>query len=368
MLLLLSMNVYAKDMESLTGKSLILASDDGTILYEKNADEKLAPASVTKIMTALLVMEAIHNGKIKTEDIVTVSENAANKTGSHIFLAPGEKMSVNDLMKGLMVASGNDAAIALAEYVSGSEQAFVEEMNRKAKSLGMINTNYENCNGLDLPDHYSSARDIMIVTKELLKHPDIFNYSTIWMDTLRDGAFGLANTNKLIRFYEGANGMKTGSTSVAGYCLSATAKRNDIQLIAVVLNAPTSKDRFSDASTLLNYGFNTYEKVNACKENAVHSYMTVKKGITDNVKVVFEKNFNIMVKKGDGKNISYKTSNLPDELMAPVNKGEKVGIAEIYNGDKKIGSVNLIASEYVGKITLWQTFSQMYNKFSDYIV
>ena len=362
------MNVYAKDMESLSGKSLILAAEDGTILYENNADEKLPPASVTKIMTALLVMEAIHNGKIKTTDIVTVSENAANKTGSHIFLAPGEEMSVNDLMKGLMVASGNDAAIALAEYISGSEQAFVDEMNKRAKSLGMVNTNYENCNGLDLSNHYSSARDIMLVTKELLKFPDIFNYSTIWMDTLRDGAFGLANTNKLIRFYDGANGMKTGSTSKAGYCLSATAKRGDIQLIAVVLNAPTSKERFSDASTLLNYGFNTYEKVNICKENAVHSYVSVKKGITDNLKIVFEKSFDIMVKKGEGKNISYKSENLPEELMAPVSKGDKVGVAEIYNGDKKIGSVNLVASDSVGKITLWQTFSKMYNRFSDYII
>lgn len=362
------MNVYAKDMETLSGKSLILASDDGTILFEKNADEKLSPASVTKIMTALLVMEAIHTGKIKTDDIVTVSENAANKTGSHIFLAPGEEMSVNDLMKGLMVASGNDAAIALGEYISGSEQAFVEEMNKKAKSLGMTNTNYENCNGLDLPNHYSSARDIMIVTKELLKYPDIFNYSSIWMDTLRDGAFQLANTNKLIRFYDGANGMKTGSTSVAGYCLSATAKRNGIQLIAVVLNAPTSKDRFSDASTLLNYGFNTYEKINACEKGGVHSYIEVRKGITDNVKIVFEESFSMMVKKGEGRNISYKAEKLPTELSAPVNKGEKIGEAVIYNGDKKIGSVNLIASDSVNKITLWQTFSQMYNKFSDYIV
>lgn len=362
------MNVYAKDMESLSGKSLILASDDGTILFENNADEKLPPASVTKIMTALLVMEAIHNGKIETDDIVTVSENAANKTGSHIFLAPGEEMSVNDLMKGLMVASGNDAAIALAEYISGSEQAFVDEMNKRAKSLGMVNTNYENCNGLDSSNHYSSARDIMLVTKELLKFPDIFNYSTIWMDTLRDGAFDLANTNKLIRFYDGANGMKTGSTSKAGYCLSATAKRGDIQLIAVVLNAPTSKERFSDASTLLNYGFNTYEKVNVCKENAIHSYIPVKKGITDNVKIVFEKSFDIMVKKGEGKNISYKADNLPEELIAPVSKGDKVGVAEIYKDDQKIGSVNLVASDSVSKVTLWQTFSQMYNRFSNYII
>ncbi len=362
------MNVYAKDMESLTGKSLILASGDGTVLFEKNADEKLAPASVTKIMTALLVMEALQNGKIKTDDIVTVSETAANKTGSHIFLAPGEEMSVNDLMKGLMVASGNDAAIALAEYLSGSEQAFVAEMNKKAKSLGMNNTNYENCNGLDSSNHYSSARDIMLVTKELLKHPDIFNYSTIWMDTLRNGEFQLANTNKLIRFYEGANGMKTGSTSVAGYCLSATAKRNDIQLIAVVLNAPSSKDRFGDASTLLNYGFNTYEKVNACEKNAVYSYMEVKKGIAENVKVVFDESFSLLVKKGEGKNVHYKAENLAKELNAPIAQGQKIGTAQIYNGDEKIGTVNLVADASVPKITLWQTFSQIYNKFSDFIV
>ena len=367
-MLCVNLSVYAKDMETLTGRSLILASGDGKVLFEKNADEKLPPASVTKITTALLVMEAIDQGKVSFEDIVTVSETAANKTGSHIFLAPGEEMSVKDLMKGLMVASGNDAAIALAEHLCGSEEAFVKEMNAKAKKLGMKNTNYVNCNGLDADNHYSSARDIMIVTSELMKYEKIFEFSTIWMDTLRNGEFQLANTNKLVRFYEGANGMKTGSTSIAKYCLSATAKRNDVQLIAVVLQAPTSKDRFGDASTMLNYGFNTYENVKVCEKGKVHSYADVIKGTQNSVGLMFENDFSSLEKKGNAQNIHYEIKNIEEFVTAPVKKGEKLGTAEIYNGEEKIGEVSLVARDSIEKVTLWYTFTKLYNTFANFII
>ena len=249
LLLVIIMSAFAvpvcgADISTITATSaLLMEADTGSLLFEKNADERMPPASITKIMTMLLIMEEIDSGNIKKEDMVTVSDSAAIQTGSHIFLAEGEIMSVHDLLKGIAVASGNDAAIAMAEHISGTQEKFVERMNQKAKELGMENTHFVNCHGLDADGHYSSARDISIMTRELLKHTDIFEYTTIWTDTLRDGAFGLANTNKLIRFYEGANGMKTGSTSKAGYCLSATALRNDMQLIAVVMGAPNRDTR-----------------------------------------------------------------------------------------------------------------------------
>lgn len=264
---LLPTAALAKGIDELTSKSYILMDgQSGNVLLENNADEQLPPASITKIMTMLLAIEAIDSGKLKTTDIVSVSETAAIKEGSHVFLAPGEQISVDDLMKSIAVASGNDAAIAIAETLCGTQEKFVEQMNKRASELNMNNTKFINCNGLDTDGHVSCARDVAIMTFELLKHPKIFDYTTIWMDTLRNGTFQLANTNKLIRFYDGANGMKTGSTSKAGFCLSATAKRNGVQLIAVVMGAPSSKERFADASTLLNYGFQNYSLTTACQK------------------------------------------------------------------------------------------------------
>ena len=367
-ILFVGTTVYAKDMETLTGKSLLLASMDGKILYEKNIDEKLPIASITKITTALLVMEAVDDGKITLDDMVTVSETAAIKTGSRIFLSVGEQISVRDLMKGLMVASGNDAAITLAEYLCGSQDAFVNEMNKRAKQLGMENTNYENCHGLDSDNHYSTARDIMTVTAELMKHPGIFDYSTIWMDTLRNGEFQLSNTNKLIRFYEGATGMKTGSTTKAKNCLCATAERGGMHLIAIVLQAPTSQDRFGDASTMLNYGFNTFEKVKVCEKNAVHSYLDIEKGEANSVGLLFNDDFSTIVKKGESSNISYEIKKVPQKLKAPIEKGEKIGVAEIYNGDEKIGEVDMVARDSVNKITIWYIFRRLFQLFADFVL
>ena len=274
--LFLSVNTKAKDISALSSPSAILMDGyTGKVLFEKDADKKLPPASVTKIMTMLLVMEAIDSGQISFDDIVTVSENAAKKEGSHIFLAPNEQMSVRDLMKGVAVASGNDASIALGEYLAGSHEKFVEKMNLRAKELGMNNTHFVNCNGLDADGHLTTARDIGIMTVQLLKYPKIFEFTTIWTDTLRDGTFGLANTNKLIRFYEGANGMKTGSTSKAGCCISATALRDGMQLVAVIMGAPNSKERFSDASTLLNYGFGGFENCNLGVSDKIYKMISL---------------------------------------------------------------------------------------------
>ena len=232
----------------LNAKSAILMEEaTGNILYESNPDERLPIASVTKVMTMLLIMEAVDSGKISLDDMVTVSENAMSYGGSTMFLETGEQLTVNDMLKGIAVASANDCCVAMAEHLAGSESAFVDMMNEKAKELGMENTHFMNTNGLDEDDHYSSARDVAIMSRELMKHETIFNYTSIWMDTLRGGKFQLANTNKLIRFYDGANGLKTGSTSKALCCLSAAAKRNDMQLIAVVLGAPTSAERFASA-------------------------------------------------------------------------------------------------------------------------
>ena len=289
--------VFAKDINEISAKSFILLDGEaGNVLLENNADESLPPASITKIMTMLLLMEAVDKGVVSLDDIVTVSETAALHEGSHVFLEIGEQITVSDLLKAIAVASGNDASVAVAELLCGTQAEFVNRMNERAKELGLNNTNFVNCNGLDADGHVSSARDIAIMTCELLKHNKILEYTTIWTDSLRNGTFNLANTNKLIRFYEGANGMKTGSTSKAGYCLSATALRDNMQLIAVVLGSATSKDRFADASTLLNYGFSNYSKINLINKGEVQGEVTVEKGTIDKISVITEKECDFIVK------------------------------------------------------------------------
>ncbi|MGN0148794.1 MAG: D-alanyl-D-alanine carboxypeptidase family protein, partial [Clostridia bacterium] len=238
--------------------AVLMEASTGKVLYEYAPDEQLPIASVTKVMTMLLIMEEIDEGRMTLDDMVSVSENAMSYGGSTMFLETGEQLSVNDMLKGIAVASANDGCVAMAEHIAGSESSFVDMMNEKAAELGMSNTHFMNTNGLDEEGHYSSARDVAIMSRELIKHEKIFDYTTIWTDELRDGKFQLANTNKLIRFYNGANGLKTGSTSQALCCLSATAKRDDMQLVGVVLGAPTSAERFASAKTLLDYGFSHY--------------------------------------------------------------------------------------------------------------
>ena len=333
----------------LNAKSVILMEEaTGNILYESNPDERLPIASVTKVMTMLLIMEAVDSGKINLDDMVTVSENAMSYGGSTMFLETGEQLTVNDMLKGIAVASANDGCVAMAEHLAGSESAFVDIMNEKAKELGMENTHFMNTNGLDEDDHYSSARDVAIMSRELMKHETIFNYTSIWMDTLRGGKFQLANTNKLIRFYDGANGLKTGSTSKALCCLSAAAKRNDMQLIAVVLGAPTSAERFASAKSLLDYGFANYAVNTQITAGDEVQKIAVEKGVDKEVGVVAGDSCSTLVKKGQEDNIT-KEIKIDETITAPIEAGQKIGTMTISRDGEVIADIDLNASSAVEK-------------------
>lgn len=333
----------------LNAKSAILMEEStGNILYESNPDERLPIASVTKVMTMLLIMEAVDSGKISLDDMVTVSENAMSYGGSTMFLETGEQLTVNDMLKGIAVASANDGCVAMAEHLAGSESAFVDMMNEKAKKLGMENTHFMNTNGLDEDDHYSSARDVAIMSRELMKHETIFNYTSIWMDTLRGGKFQLANTNKLIRFYDGANGLKTGSTSKALCCLSAAAKRNDMQLIAVVLGAPTSAERFASAKSLLDYGFANYAVNTQITAGDEVQKIAVEKGVDKEVGVVAGDSCSTLVKKGQEDNIT-KEIKIDETITAPIEAGQKIGTMTISRDGEVIADIDLNALSAVEK-------------------
>lgn len=333
----------------LNAKSAILMEEStGNILYESNPDERLPIASVTKVMTMLLIMEAVDSGKISLDDMVTVSENAMSYGGSTMFLETGEQLTVNDMLKGIAVASANDGCVAMAEHLAGSESAFVDMMNEMAKELGMENTHFMNTNGLDEDDHYSSARDVAIMSRELMKHETIFNYTSIWMDTLRGGKFQLANTNKLIRFYDGANGLKTGSTSKALCCLSAAAKRNDMQLIAVVLGAPTSAERFASAKSLLDYGFANYAVNTQITAGDEVQKIAVEKGVDKEVDVVAGDSCSTLVKKGQEDNIT-KEIKIDETITAPIEAGQKIGTMTISRDGEVIADIDLNASSAVEK-------------------
>lgn len=333
----------------LNAKSAILMEEStGNILYESNPDERLPIASVTKVMTMLLIMEAVDSGKISLDDMVTVSENAMSYGGSTMFLETGEQLTVNDMLKGIAVASANDGCVAMAEHLAGSESAFVDMMNEKAKKLGMENTHFMNTNGLDEDDHYSSARDVAIMSRKLMKHETIFNYTSIWMDTLRGGKFQLANTNKLIRFYDGANGLKTGSTSKALCCLSAAAKRNDMQLIAVVLGAPTSAERFASAKSLLDYGFANYAVNTQITAGDEVQKIAVEKGVDKEVDVVAGDSCSTLVKKGQEDNIT-KEIKIDETITAPIEAGQKIGTMTISRDGEVIADIDLNASSAVEK-------------------
>lgn len=339
---------YADSAVETDAKSTILIeASTGEVLYEENADEQLPIASVTKIMTMLLIAEAVDGGKITLEDMVPVSENAMSYGGSTMFLEAGEQLSVNDMLKGIAVASANDGCVAMAEFLEGSETAFVEKMNEKAKELGMENTSFMNTNGLDEDGHYSSARDVAIMSRELMKHPMILNYTTIWTDTLRDGKFSLANTNKLIRFYTGANGLKTGSTSKALCCISAAAKRDDMQLIAVVLGAPTSAKRFSSAKALLDYGFANYKIENVLNTEEELMRVPVNKGVADDIGVRAAEAYSVLRKKSDAAEITTEIV-CSDTLNAPISEGDVVGNIVISDGTKT-SEVELVATESVDR-------------------
>lgn len=334
--------VNAEGINTSAKSVLLMEQSTKEVLYENNADEKLPIASVTKIMTMLLIMEAIDSGKISMEDTVTVSERAMSMGGSTMFLEAGEQLSVYEMLKGIAVASANDGCVAMAEFISGSEEAFVSEMNKRAAELGMTNTNFVNTNGLDDDNHYSSARDVALMSAELLKHDKIFEFTTIWTDKMNNGKYDLANTNKLIRFYPGANGLKTGSTSKALCCLSASAMRDDMQLIAVVLAAPTSNDRFADARSLLDYGFANYKIEKPVNTGDEICSVPVKKGVIDEIKVNTKSSFSLLSKKGTNEEIQVETF-LPDEVKAPVAAGEVLGKMIFKKGAEQVGEVELVA-------------------------
>ena len=339
------------------GKSAVLMDTaTGTVLYEKNSHEKLAPASVTKVMTMLLIMEAIDSGKIRWEDMVTASEAAAAKGGSQIYLKVGESMSVSDMVKSIAVSSANDAACAMAEHLAGSESAFVDGMNARAKELGMHDTNFVNCTGLDdgadAANHRTSAYDIALMSRELLvKHPDIKKFTTIWMDTVRNGEFGLSNTNKLIRFYSGATGLKTGFTSGAGYCLSATAEREGLELIAVVMGAQTSQERTAACKSMLDYGFANYAVV--CPKLEEEVSVPVRLGSTGSVPAVPGEENRLLIDKGLKSGVTTEVS-LPESVTAPVAPGQQLGTMVIRSGDRILAEVPLIADREVPRLTWGQ--------------
>ena len=351
--------------EIVTAPSAILMEQTTKqVLYELDADKKMPIASVTKTMTMLLIMEAIDGGKIKYTDMVTTSEHAASMGGSQVFLEVGEQMSVDEMLKSIAVSSGNDAAVAMAEHISGTEEAFVEQMNKRASELGAKNTHFINCNGLDETDeHYSTARDVALISAELLRHPDIEKYLTIWMDTIRNGQFGLSNTNKLIRFYQGANGIKTGSTSIAKYCLSASAKRDNMQLIAVVLGAPSTADRFSSASKLLDYGFANYAIADNSSYKAKIPKIKVAGGTESEVGAEIGGGLNAVVRKGNQNKITVKIKT-KDKLNAPVKKGDKVGEAVFYIDGKELTRRNVVAKKDVDEINCIQMFGKCLKKWA----
>ena len=341
---------------SLGGKSIILMEEKtGQILYERDADIKMPPASITKIMTLLLTMEALENGKFSLDTIITCSPHAASMGGAQIWLKEGERMSVDDIVKAVCIKSANDAAVVLAELVGGSEDVFVSMMNERAKSLSMTNTTFKNASGLDAEGHLSTARDIAIMSRELMRHQKIFEYTKIWMDTLRGGQTELVNTNKLIRFYKGATGLKTGTTDGAGSCLSATAERDGLSLIGVVMGYPDSKSRNADARKLLDFGFANYKVVTPSKSENIPEKIKVKGGVEGEIGLETSKIPSILLERNDEGRIEEKVL-VPEILEAPVKKGDVVGKVELYLKDKLCGEYNILSSQDAKEMTFWVAF------------
>ena len=347
------------------GKSALLMDvTTGTVLYEKNPHETLAPASVTKVMTMLLIMEAIDSGKIGWNDVVTASEEAAAKGGSQIYLKVGETMTVADMVKSIAVSSANDCACAMAEHIAGSESAFVDKMNARAEELGMKNTHFVNCTGLDdSPDakeHLTSAYDIALMSRELLKHPpDIKKYTTIWMDTVRDGTFGLSNTNKLVRFYNGATGLKTGFTSSAGYCLSASAQRDGMELVAVVMGCDTSQNRFAACKSMLDYGFANFALISPKLPD--HNAVPVQLGKTNSVNAIIGHEASLLIDKGQRELVTTEIV-MEQSVTAPVSQGQRLGMMTVKAGDQILAQVPLVAESTVQRLTWGDLFVRIFKR------
>lgn len=343
------------------GSAILIEQSTGKILYEHNVHEQLRPASVTKIMTVLLIMEAIDSGRLSYTDQIPCSENASSMGGSQIWLDTKETLSVDEMLKAICVVSANDCTVAMAKYLAGSEENFVAQMNAKAKELGMNDTTFKNCHGIDEDGHVSSSYDIALMSRELLeKHPDITKYTTIYMDSLRDGKSELVNTNKLVRNYRGATGLKTGSTSLALYNLSASATRDGLSLIAVIMKAPTTKDRFAEATKLLDYGFANYSYKTFAQKGDTIKEIPISKGVSSSVSAVLSTDAGVLLKKGEESNI-VQNVNLPEEITAPINEGDKLGkISYSLNGET-IATVDIVAKNSVAKIDLPHMLQYVFN-------
>ncbi len=337
--------------------AVLMEAKTGRVICAMNENEPLPPASVTKIMTALLCMEEITAGRLSLDDTVTASHNATKMGGSQIFLKEGEQMSVNDMLKSVMIASANDASLALAEHISGSEEAFVKRMNERARELGMTATNFENTNGLDdtTVNHVTSAMDIAIMSRELLKHPKVLEYSSTWMDTIRNGEFGLTNTNRLVRFYKGATGLKTGSTSKAGFCISATAMRDGMHLIAVIMGAPSRDVRNECAKSLLDFGFATYSLYSSPK--FTHDGIKVVGGVSDTCNV-YADDLYALIPRGRADSVKI-SATLPESLPAPTKQGDSVGELTFTLDGKEIGRAQIYASEDIERISFLEVLLRM---------
>lgn len=353
-----SVTARAVELDIQAKSACLMDIETGTVLYEENARTPLPPASVTKVMTMLLVMEAIDSGRICLKDMVTASESAAAKGGSQIYLKAGEMLSVEEMLKSVAVSSANDCACALAEHIAGSEGAFVDMMNKRASELGMQNTHFVNCTGLDddpsAKEHLTSAYDIALMSRQLLKyHPDITKYTTIWMDTVRNGSFGLSNTNKLVRFYNGATGLKTGFTSGAGYCLSASAQRDGLSLIAVVMGSDTSQHRFSACKSMLDHGFANYALISPQMEQ--DASVPVKLGKTAAVTAVPAKATGLLIDKAQRSSVSVQTE-LLDAVTAPVSQGQRLGTMTVRSGEQVLSQIPLVAETAVQRLTVGELF------------
>ena len=353
-------NKTSLNLES--GAGILVEQNTGKILYSYNEHEKLRPASVTKIMTILLIMESIDKGELKLADKIPCSENAASMGGSQIWLDPREELSVDEMLKAICVVSANDCTVAMAEYIGGTEESFVELMNKRAKELGMNDTTFKNCHGIDEEGHVTSAYDISLMARELLtKHPSITKYTTIWMDSLRDGKSELVNTNKLIRNYKGATGLKTGSTSAALYNLAASATRDDLSLIAVIMRAPTTKIRFSEAQKLLDYGFANYTYKKFGNSGDIVKNVIVEKGISNSLNAIYENDVSVLIKKGQEKNV-IQNIYINEKIIAPIKEGEKIGEVTLKLNEEEIAKINIIAEREIKQNGLWNILASVYEK------
>ena len=365
-LVLVSLTVWvqAAEMEVAAPSAILMETATGQILYEKNAHERLAPASVTKVMTLLLVMEALENGRIGWDDTVTASEAAANKGGSQVYLEAGEQMTMDEMLKSVVVSSANDCATALAEHIAGSETAFVAMMNQRAAELGMEDTHFVNCTGLDddpdAKEHLTSAYDIAVMSRELLKHDDIRKYTTIWMDTVRNGEFGLSNTNKLVRFYSGATGLKTGYTSAAGHCLAASAQREGVEYVAVVLHCANSGERFQSARQLLDYGFANYTLLQPEPGEEIPA-VPVTLGAEASIVPVPGDMTPLLIEKGKKNGITTQVE-VAETVTAPVEQGQRLGTLTIRSDGEPLASIPLVAPETIARRTWWQITKELLQK------